>query len=304
MIKSAEAVPRKCGFWKRNRGLLYVLPWLIGFVIFKGYPFISSMYYSMLDYNLFKVGERFVGFGNYETIINTKKYMNAYGATFRYAFLTVPLKLTFSLFIAYILNFDIKFVKGFRTIYYIPSILGSSVAISVVWRSIFNQTGLVNRVLEFIGISEINWLGNSKTAIWVICLLKVWQFGSSMVIFLAALKGVPMNLYEASAIDGAGKWKQFIYITIPMITPVIFYNLVTQLCESFQEFNSAYLITKGGPLGSTTLISMLVYQNAFKSYDMGMACAMAWILFIIVGVLSAVAFLSQKYWVYYSDDAR
>ena len=162
----------------------------------------------------------------------------------------------------------------------------------------------MNLLLGRTGIGAVDWLGSPNLALPTVSLLSVWQFGSSMVIFLAALKGVPMNLYEASAIDGAGKWKQFIYITIPMITPVIFYNLVTQLCESFQEFNSAYLITKGGPLGSTTLISMLVYQNAFKSYDMGMACAMAWILFIIVGVLSAVAFLSQKYWVYYSDDAR
>ena len=158
------------------------------------------------------------------------------------------------------------------------------------------------------GLSERTASGVSLpiegTAIWVICLLKIWQFGSAMVIFLAALKGVPTSLYEAAAIDGAGKWKQFTRITLPMITPVIFYNLVTQLCEAFQEFNSAYLITKGGPLGSTTLISLLVYQNAFKSYDMGMACAMAWILFLIVGIFSAVAFISQKYWVYYSDDGR
>lgn len=300
----AAVRPAGKGFWRRNRGLLYVMPWLIGFIIFKGLPFISSLYYSAMDYNLFKTDSSFVGLGNYATILATKKYINAYKVTFLYAFITVPLKLMFSLFIAYILNFNIKFVKGFRTIYYIPSILGSSVAISVVWKSIFNSTGLVNKALGFIGIDEINWLGSSKTAIWVICLLKIWQFGSAMVIFLAALKGVPTSLYEAAAIDGAGKWKQFTRITLPMITPVIFYNLVTQLCEAFQEFNSAYLITKGGPLGSTTLISLLVYQNAFKSYDMGMACAMAWILFLIVGLFSAAAFISQKYWVYYSDDGR
>ena len=210
----------------------------------------------------------------------------------------------FSLFIAYILNFKIKFVKFFRTVYYIPSILGGSVAVAIVWKFLFQSDGLINQVLRFFGGSGINWLGSPKYALWVICLLHVWQFGSAMVIFLAALKGVSQDLYEAAAIDGAGKWRQFFSVTVPLITPVIFYNLVTQLCNSFQEFNSAYIITKGGPLSSTTLISLLVYQSAFKSYDMGIACAMAWVLFVIVAVFTVIAFLSQKYWVYYSDDER
>ena len=306
-VRAGSAPAKKSAwhqFWKRNRGLLYILPWLIGFIIFKCYPFISSLWYSMLNFNLFKEGTDFIGLGNYESILTTKKYISAYMATFKYAFITVPLKLVFSLFIAYILNFKIKFVKFFRTIYYIPSILGGSVAVSVVWKFVFQSEGLVNQVLGVFGIENINWLGSTTYAMWVICLLHVWQFGSAMVIFLAALKGVPQDLYEAAAIDGAGKWRQFFSITIPLITPVIFYNLVTQLCSAFQEFNSAYIITQGGPLGSTTLISLLVYQNAFKSYEMGLACAMAWLLFLIVAVFSLVAFLSQKYWVYYSDDER
>lgn len=291
-------------FFKNNRGFLYVLPWLLGFLFFKLYPFLSSLWYSMLDYNLFKGDSPFIGLQNYEKILDTKKYVTAYKVTFKYAFMTVPLKLGFSLFIAYILNFKIKFVKFFRTIYYIPSILGGSVAIAVVWKFIFQSSGLINQVLGIFGVGEINWLGSSKYALLVICLLHVWQFGSAMVIFLAALKGVPQDLYEAAAIDGAGKWRQFFSVTIPLITPVIFYNLVTQLCTAFQEFNSAYIITKGGPLGSTTLISLLVYQNAFKSYDMGLACAMAWILFLIVALFTLVSFISQKYWVYYSDEER
>ena len=291
-------------FLRKNHGLIYVLPWLIGFCMFKLYPFISSLFYSLQEFNLFKAESAFIGFENYKTILETKKYVKAFEVTFKYAFLTVPLKLIFSLFIAYILNFKIRFVKFFRTIYYIPSILGGSVAVSIVWKFLFQSEGLINQILGLFGAEPINWLGSSQYALGVISLLHVWQFGSAMVIFLAALKGVPQDLYEAAAIDGAGKWRQFFSVTIPLITPVIFYNLITQLCTAFQEFNSAYIITKGGPLGSTTLISLLVYQNAFKSYEMGLACAMAWMLFIIVAVFTVIAFLSQKYWVYYSDNER
>ena len=224
--------------------------------------------------------------------------------TFQYAFITVPLKLIFSLFIAYILNFKLKFVKLFRTIYYIPSILGGSVAIAVVWKFIFQSDGLINQFIVLFGGEKINFLGDTRWALLVICLLRVWQFGSAMVIFLAALKGVPQDLYEAAAIDGAGKWRQFFSVTVPLITPVIFYNLITQLCEAFQEFNSAFIVTQGGPLGATTLISLLIYQNAFRTYNMGLASAMAWLLFIIITVLTVVSFASEKYWVYYSDDEK
>lgn len=289
---------------KKYAGLVYVMPWLIGFLLFKCYPFIMSLYYSFTDYSLFQAGTEFIGLSNYTKIFETKKYMTAFKVTFQYAFMTVPLKLVFSLFIAYILNFKIKFVNFFRTIYYIPSILGGSVAIAVVWKFIFQGDGLINQIIAAFGGEKINFLGSTKYAMWIICLLRVWQFGSAMVIFLAALKGVPEDLYEAAALDGAGKWRQFFMITIPLITPVIFYNLITQLCEAFQEFNSAYIITKGGPLGSTTLISLLIYQNAFRVYEMGLASAMAWLLFLIISVLTVVAFISQKYWVYYSDEGR
>lgn len=291
-------------FLRNNRGFIYILPWLVGFCLFKLYPFISSFFYSLQNFNLFKADPVFIGFDNYKKILETKKYMTAFKVTFKYAFITVPLKLAFSLFIAYILNFKIKFVKFFRTVYYIPSILGGSVAVAIVWKFLFQAEGLINKVIGVFGVEPINWLGSTTYSLWVISLLHVWQFGSAMVIFLAALKGVSQDLYEAASIDGAGKWRQFFSVTVPLITPVIFYNLITQLCSAFQEFNSAYIITKGGPLGSTTLISLLVYQNAFKSYEMGLACAMAWMLFIIVAIFTVVAFVSQKYWVYYSDDER
>ena len=216
--------------------------------------------------------------------------------------MTVPLKLAFALFIAYILNFKIKGVNLFRTAYYVPSILGGSVAIAVLWKAVFRDDGLINTFLGFFGIDGPSWLGDPNYALFVICLLRVWQFGSAMVLFLAALKGVPQDLYEAASIDGAGKWRQFFTITVPIITPVIFYNLITQLAQAFQEFNGPFIITSGGPRGSTTLVSLLIYNSAFKDYEMGMASAMAWVLFIILVIFTSIAFISQKFWVFYGDE--
>ncbi len=301
----SDAVLKKRGFrylLKNNIGFFYILPWLIGFAVFKLYPFASSFYYSFTDYDLFKDIISFIGLDNYKQIVETAKIRKAFHVTFRYAFMTVPLKLAFALFIAYILNFKIKGVNLFRTMYYIPSILGGSVAIAVLWKFLFQTDGLINQILSNLRITGPNWLGDSHYSLLVVSLLRVWQFGSPMVIFLAALKSVPTDLYEAASIDGAGKTRQFLKITIPLITPVIFYNLVTQLCQAFQEFNGPYIITNGGPLGSTTLISLLVYQNAFKTYQMGFASAISWLLFLIVMTLTIISFMSQKYWVYYSDE--
>lgn len=296
----------KMSFKKRirqNVGFLFILPWLIGFIIFKLYPFASSLYYSFTDYNLFKGITKFT-LDNYVDIFNTPKITRALGVTFKYAFMTVPLKLMAALFVAYILNFKLKGVKFFRTAYYIPSILGGSVAIAVLWKAVFKDEGLLNALLGIFGVERINWLSDPSLALLVICLLRVWQFGSAMVIFLAALKNVPEELYEAAAIEGAGKWRQFFSVTVPLITPIIFYNLVTQLCQAFQEFNGPYIITEGGPRNSTTLISLLIYNSAFKNYEMGMASAMAWVMFVILLIFTVIAFVSQKYWVYYSDDER
>lgn len=284
-----------------NIGFFFIIPWLIGFLCFKVYPFASSLYYSFTNYDLF-TGITKVGMMNYEKIFTDEDIIRAFKVTFKYAIFDVPLKLAFALFIAYILNFKLKGVNFFRTAYYIPSILGGSIAIAILWRAVFNTDGLLNTVLAALGMQEINWMASDNGAMAVIVLLRVWQFGSAMVIFLAALKGVSQDLYEAASIDGAGKWTQFFKITVPLITPVIFYNLITQLCQAFQEFNGPFLITKGGPNGGTTLISILIYNNAFLRHKMGMASAQAWVLFIIVMVFTAIAFVSQKKWVYYSDD--
>ena len=283
-------------------GFILILPWLIGFCIFKLYPFVSSLVYSFTDYDLFKGVQNVVGFQNYIDACTKPKNVKARQGTFTYAFMTVPLKLIFALFIAYILNFKIKGVGLFRTAYYVPSILGGSVAIAVLWKALFKNDGVINTILAMLGFESINFLADKNWALFIICLLRVWQFGSAMVLFLAALKGVPEDLYEAASIDGATKGRQFLSITIPLISPVIFYNLVTQLVQAFQEFNGPYIITNGGPRNATTLISVIVYNTAFKDYKVGMSSAMAWVMFVIVMVLTVIAFVSQKKWVYYSDD--
>lgn len=288
-------------FWRDNKGMVFILPWLLGFILFKGYPFLSSLVYSFTDYSLFD-GIHKTGIMNYINTFKDKKIVSAFIITFKYAFLTVPLKLVFALFVAYILNFKIKGVKMFRTVYYIPSILGGSVAISVLWKAIFKDDGIINMLLAFFGVDGPNWLANKTAALFIIVLLRVWQFGSSMVIFLAALKGVSPDLYESASLDGAGKWRQFFTITVPLITPVIFYNLVTQLVQAFQEFNGPFIITQGGPRGATTLVSLLIYNNAFKKYEMGLASAQAWVLFVILMMFTLILNWSQKHWVYYSDE--
>ena len=288
-------------FFDKWQGLFYLIPWIIGFVVFKAIPFGQSLYYSFTDMDFFN-GIHQYGIMNYVDAFTTPKITKALITTFKYSFITVPLKLVFALFIAYILNFKIACVNVFRTVYYIPSILGGSVAIAVLWKALFKEDGIINMLLSFIGIQGPSWLADPDYAMVVIIVLRVWQFGSAMVLFLAALKGVSVDLYEAATIDGASKTRQFFSITVPMITPVIFYTLVTQIAQAFQEFNGPYIIfNNGGPRGSVTLVSLLVYNYAFKSNEMGMACAMAWVMFIIIALLTVIAFGSQKHWVYYAD---
>lgn len=288
-------------FGKKNVGFLFIIPWLIGFLVFKAYPFVSSLYYSFTDYNLFTKISKYT-LQNYADVFTVAIEKRALITTFKYAFMTVPLKLVFALFIAYILNFKIKGVNAFRTAYYIPSILGGSVAIAVLWKALFSDNGLIRSGFKLIGVDAPHFMSDPKWALFMISILRVWQFGSAMVVFLAALKGVPIDLYEAASLDGAGKWRQFFSITVPLITPVIFYNLVTQLVQAFQEFNGPFIITKGGPLGSTTLMSLLIYNNAFTSYQMGKASAQAWVLFVILMIFTLISFWSQKHWVYYADE--
>ncbi|SFB01067.1 carbohydrate ABC transporter membrane protein 1, CUT1 family [Poseidonocella pacifica] len=285
-------------------GLWYVAPYGIGLILFTAFPFITSLYLSFTDYDLLSSPE-WVGLKNYEKLFTRDRtFEKSLKVTLTYVFLTVPLKLTFALFIAVVLNYRLRGINLFRTAYYVPSILGGSIAIAVLWRYIFAEVGLVNMIITGLGGEPINWFGEPGNALFTITLLRCWQFGSAMVIFLAALQSVDRSLYEAAAIDGATPWRIFRHITLPLITPVIFFNLIMQTVQAFQEFNGPYIITQGGPLKSTYLLPLYIYDEAFKSFDMGYASAIAWVLFTIIMVLTLVAFWSSKKWVYYAGDKR
>ncbi len=288
----------------RYLGLAYIAPFLVGLLVFTAIPFGASLYLSFTDYSLMD-SPVWVGLDNFERLFTRDRtFMTSLWVTLAYVGLTVPLKLAFALFIAVILNAKIRAIGFFRTAYYVPSILGGSIAIAVLWRYIFSDTGLVNMAIGMVGLEPINWFGDPTNALFTITLLRVWQFGSAMVIFLAALQAVDKSLYEAASIDGAGKWTSFRHITLPLITPVIFFNLIMQMVQAFQEFNGPYVITGGGPLKSTYLLPLYIYDKAFKSFDMGYASAIAWVLFVIIMVLTVVAFWSSKKWVYYAGDKR
>ena len=283
-------------------GLVYILPWLIGMVFLTLYPFINALVISFTDYNLVRE-PNFIGLANYTKLFQDEDFLSTLTATLKYTVITVPLQLAFALFIAYILNFKLKGINFFRTAYYIPSLLGGNVAVAVLWRFLFQQDGLINRIIG-VGIQPVAWLSSPGGAMSVIIILKVWQFGSAMLIFLAALKDVPQDLYEAASVDGSTKFHSFIHITMPLITPTIFFNLVMQLVNAFQEFNGPYLVTGKGPLNATYLTSMYIYDNAFKYFNMGYASAASWILFLIIVAVTLILFATQDKWVYYSDGGN
>jgi oligogalacturonide transport system permease protein len=288
---------------KSKMGLVYILPWLIGMVFLTLYPFINALVISFTDYNLVRE-PNFIGLANYTKLFHDEDFLGTLTATLKYTVITVPLQLAFALFIAYILNFKLKGINFFRTAYYIPSLLGGNVAVAVLWRFLFQQDGLINRIIGVVGIQPVAWLSSPGGAMSVIIILKVWQFGSAMLIFLAALKDVPQDLYEAASVDGSTKLHSFIHITMPLITPTIFFNLVMQLVNAFQEFNGPYLVTGKGPLNATYLTSMYIYDNAFKYFNMGYASAASWILFLIIVAVTLILFATQDKWVYYSDGGN
>ena len=284
-------------------GLVYILPWLIGMIFLTLYPFINALVISFTDYNLVR-SPNFVGLDNYIKLFKDKDFTGTLRATLKYTVITVPLQLSFALFVAFILNFKLKAINFYRTAYYVPSLLGGNVAVAVLWRFLFRPDGFINRFLALFGLPAVAWLSSSFGAMTVIVLLKVWQFGSAMLIFLAALKDVPQDLYEAASVDGSTKFRTFFTITIPLITPTIFFNLVMQLVNAFQEFNGPYLVTGKGPLNSTYLTSMFIYDNAFKYFNMGYASAASWILFVIIVAVTLILFATQDKWVFYSDGGK
>lgn len=289
---------------QRLLGYGYLTPYVIGLVVFTAVPFLTSFYLSFTKYDLMNT-PNWTGWSNYERLFTRDRtFIKSLNVTLIYVFLTVPLKLAFALFIAAILNYKLKFINLFRTAFYVPSILGGSIAIAVLWRYLFASEGLVNMALAGLGLAPVDWFGDPTNALFTITLLRCWQFGSAMVIFLAALQSIDKSLYEAAAIDGAGKATTFIFITLPLLTPVIFFNLVMQMVQAFQEFNGPYIITQGGPLKSTYLLPLYIYEEAFKKFNMGYASAIAWVLFVIIMILTLAAFWSSRKWVYYAGDKR
>jgi oligogalacturonide transport system permease protein len=287
---------------KRNWvGLVYISPWLVGFLGFTLLPFLATIFFSFTEYPVLRP-PRFTGLENYIAMFTQDDlFPKSLSVTALYGLLTVPLKLTFALLVALVLNRSIRGIGVYRTVFYLPSIFGGSVALSILWRMLFMREGLLNRFLAVLSIAGPDWLGDTRYSLFTISMLQVWQFGSSMVLFLAGLKQVPTQLYEAARIDGAGRWRVFRAITLPLITPVLFFNLVMQTINAFQTFTAAFIVTSGGPLHSTYLYALLLYDNAFRYFKMGYASALAWVLFVILMVLTSLAFKSSLYWLHYME---
>jgi oligogalacturonide transport system permease protein len=275
-----------------------VLPFVLGVLGFKLFPFVMSFALSFSQYDIISPPQ-FVGMENYQELVKDPLFHKSLGVTLAFVALTVPMRLAFALFIAHVLNFKLRGINFFRSDFYLPSILGGSIAVSVLWRFIFSQHGLVNIVLGKFGIEPVLWLADESWSMWTIVLLNTWQFGSAMVIFLAALQNVPQSLYEAAEIDGASKMQQFFRITVPLITPVIFFNLIMAVIGSLQILTTPYVMTGGGPARASYFYTMYLYDNAFTHLKMGYASAMAWVQLLIILTLTALAFWSSRKWVHY-----
>ncbi|WP_156418286.1 carbohydrate ABC transporter permease [Aureimonas sp. D3] len=291
--------------WARNGpAYLFLLPWLIGFFGLTLGPALASLYLSFTDYDLIR-SPNWVGAANYVRIATADpKFASAMTVTFFYVALSVPLKLGFALLVALAFNRGLKGLPVYRAIFYLPSLLGSSVAIAVLWRQLFASDGLVNMALwQLFGIEGPSWISNPDYSLYTLVVLAVWQFGSPMIIFLAGLRQIPTDMYEAAEIDGASKARQFFRITLPLLTPVIFFNAVIQTIDAFKAFTPAFIISEGtgGPINSTLFYTLYLYQEAFGFLRMGYASALAWILVVIVAAFTAFSFLSARYWVHYDD---
>jgi oligogalacturonide transport system permease protein len=286
----------------KRLGFLYVMPFVLGVLLFKLFPFAMSFALSFTQYDLIDP-PTFIGLDNYRELANEDPlFRKSLGVTLLFAVLAVPMRVGFALLIAHVLNFKLRGINFFRAAFYLPSILGGSIAVAVLWRFIFSKTGLVNLMLIKLGMTPIAWLADEHYSMWTVVLLFTWQFGSAMVIFLAALQNVPMSLYEAARCDGANRWQQFWRITVPLITPVIFFNMIMQMVHAFQEFNGPYMITEGGPLSSTYVLALYIYDQSFRFFNLGYGAALSWVLFALVGGLSLISFWSSRYWVFYAGE--
>lgn len=279
-------------------GIVFSMPFIIGLTLFLLVPMGISLYYSFCDYNILSPAVS-SGLKNYRDMLQDETFYKAMGVTFYFAYVSVPLRLIAALAVALLLYKSTKVTGFYRAVYYLPSIIGGSVAVSILWKRMFATDGVVNHLMGFIGLpSDFSWLGDSRTAIWTLILLAVWQFGSSMLIFLASLKQIPSSLYEASTVDGANKFRQFFRITLPLLTPTIFFNLVMQMINGFLAFTQCYIITQGKPMNSTLFYTVYMYQQSFEYYRTGYGAALAWVMLGIIGINTLVIFATKKFWVY------
>ncbi len=298
MTKKAAAAKRPRLDAETKAGLAFTSPFIIGFLLFMIVPMMISLYYSLCDYNILSAPV-FVGFKNYIKMFSDEVFFKTIGVTFFYALISVPLRLAFALLVAMLLLNSSRLTAFYRAAYYLPSIIGGSVAVSILWKRMFAIDGVINKVLAVFGMKDpVSWLGDKNTAIWTLILLAVWQFGSSMLIFLSSLKQIPSSLYEAASIDGAGKFRQFFKITLPLLTPTIFFNLVMQMINGFLAFTQCYIITQGKPMNSTLFYTVYMYQQSFEYYNTGYGAALAWVMLLIVGLITAVLFATKRFWVY------
>ncbi|AMG51398.1 sugar ABC transporter permease [Enterococcus gallinarum] len=285
-------------------GYLFISPFIIGFFAFIIVPMGISLFMSFHDYDLLTEAQ-FVGWNNFITIFtNDPKFVQSLTVTLKYVVLAVPLRLIVALAVAMLINRPSKLSGAYRVLFYIPSILGGSVAVSIMWRNLFGDSGLINGVLAAIGLDPIYFFKSPGLALMTLILLAAWQFGSSMLIFLSGLKNIPKDYYEAAEIDGAGKIRQFFNITVPVLTPIIFFNLIYQTIMAFLTFTPAFIISNGtgSPRNGTLVYSLYMYQRAFTDFKMGYASALAWILLVIVGLITILLFATSKFWVFKENE--
>lgn len=285
-------------------GYVFIAPFIIGLITFTVIPFFTSLYLAFTDYDVLTPA-RWTGLANFQRMFFEDKYFwQSFWVTFKFALIQVPIKLLVSLGVALILSRKTRAIPIYRAAFYIPSLMGGSVAVALTWKQLFSYNGAINKITSYFGMEPVKWLSNPDTALGVLISLGVWQFGSSMLIFLAALKNVPQSYHEAAIVDGAGPVRRFFSIVLPMITPIFFFNLVNQTIGAFQAFNSSYLITQGKPLNTTLYYGVHLYNRAFTYYEMGYGSAMAWFMLLVIAAFTALIFRSSSAWVYYESEGR
>jgi multiple sugar transport system permease protein len=286
---------------------LFLSPWVAGALLLTMGPMLASLYLSFTNYDLFTTPQ-WIGLANYRRLlVEDPRFLTAVWVTIKYVALSTPLKLVAALAVAMLLNRASRAQGFYRSAFYAPSLLGASVAVALVWRVIFDTNGIVDQSLSTLGIHTGGWIASPRYALLVIVALAVWQFGAPMVIFLAGLKQIPAELYDAAAVDGAGWWRTFRSVTLPMLSPVIFFNLVLETIHAFQAFTGAFVVSggRGGPTDSTLFYTLYLYQKGFTEYRMGYASAMAWLLVIAIAAITALLFRTARMWVFYAgEDGR